>query len=240
MSEPQRATFRSVGPAQGAPAWMASESVAVTAHVFARHVDPEAAAAAAAVVASAPVPEAAAPVREVAPEEEAVVVPRQSRPPSLVPPLPPRPASMPPASAALSDAARALLTARDEIVTDVQDELLALAIEIARAVIDTELDARPELHRRLVGAALDVLGPGVAPRVRVAPETFDAMIAGLGGRSFEVGGRRLELEIDPTLTGAGVVLEAGEARVDGTLEARLASVRAALARARHGATSEAA
>jgi len=223
------ATFRAVGATHALPVWMAQTDVGIAPHSFPRHG------------------RASEPAREIAPPEpdegstsgeHPVVSAPPPRIASIVPPPPP-PAEPTP-DPVLVEAARAFLSARDRALAEAQDELIAMALEIARAVLDIEIDARPELHRRLVTAALEVLGPGTTPRVRVAPEAFDSMVAGLGGRTFEVDGRRLELEIDASLSGNGVVLEAGEARVDGSIEARLSQARVAMARARHGAASEAA
>jgi hypothetical protein len=207
-------------------------------------------------VAAAPVvaaPVVAAPVAPTAPSIRPVaqaVEPATSLPPPAAPSVPPSMSSpsappsslagksIPPApSFALLAAIEGLEAAREELLSSAGDEIVAIAIEVARTLLDAELESRPELHRQLVRTALEVLGPGAAPRVRVSQEAFDSMIAGLGGRSFEEAATRLELEIDPTLSGAGVVLEAGAASVDGRLDTRLSAVRTALTRARREARS---
>jgi hypothetical protein len=138
------------------------------------------------------------------------------------------------ALAALGTATEALGVARAEIIAHAEGELVELAVEIARAILGSELEARPELHRSLVRAALEVLGTEATPRVRLSPEAFDAILTSTGSRAIDAQGQRIELEPDPTLRGAGAVLEAGSASVDGMLDTRLERVRAALLAARRG------
>jgi hypothetical protein len=135
---------------------------------------------------------------------------------------------------ALLEAAEALATARTELLAHAEGELVELAVEIARSILGAELEARPELHRSLVRAGLDVLGGESTPRVRISPESFDAIVTATGSRTLEAHGQRVELEPDPSVRGAGALLDAGSASVDGRLDTRLERVRAALLVARRG------
>jgi len=222
------ATFRTVGAHQTAPSWMLDVPTTTASYAFPRH----GVSAPAPVVVETPVVEAAPVVASLPPPPPSIQ--------SIAPPAPSIPAPPPGPDPRLVEALGSLASAREDVVARTREELVSLATEIARAILEVELTSRPELHRGLLAAALDVLGPGTAPRIRVAPDAFDAMVAGLGGRSCEVGGRRVEIEIDPTLEGNGVVLDAGDARVDASVDARLASVRAALLAARRTANREAA
>jgi flagellar biosynthesis/type III secretory pathway protein FliH len=77
--------------------------------------------------------------------------------------------------------------------------------------------------------------------VRVSPESFDAILTTTGSRAVESHGQRVELESDPSIRGAGALLDAGSASVDARLETRLERVRDALQAARRsGAIGEAA
>ncbi len=230
MSERRTATpaiFRTIGAHQTAPPWMLDVPAPAASYAFPRH----GVSAPAPVAIETPVVETASVVASLPPPPPI---------PSVSPPAPSIPAPPPGPDPRLAEALVALASAREDVVARTREELVSLATEIARAILEVELTSRPELHRGLLAAALDVLGPGTAPRIRVAPDAFDAMVAGLGGRSCEVGGRRVEIEIDPTLEGNGVVLDAGDARVDASVDARLASVRAALLTARRTANREAA
>lgn len=246
-------TFRAVTtPKPAAPAWMVRDDEVVTKAAFPRagaSADPASTASSSHASGSEAPPESGehltpAALEAVSPEpvaaEAAPVV--EARPVSIAPPPriasipPPRLASIPPAAPAgpppaLLEALQALTSARDEAFARTTDEMISLAVDLARVLVDAELESRPELHHTLVRAALDVLGEGASPRIRVAPDAFDAMVASLGGRTFEWHGRRLELEVDHSLTGPGAVLELGDGRVDAMLDSRLASVRAALVRA---------
>ncbi len=241
--------FRAVtAPKAALPTWMVREDELVTKAAFPRagapslasrdELEPEAARSSEAPPESgehlAPAalaePETAPVQAAPAPELPATPAPRlASIPPPRRASIPPAPPAGPPP--ALTDALQALASAREEALARTTDEMLSLAVDLARVLVDAELESRPELHHTLVRAALDVLGEGTSPRIRVAPDAFDAMVASLGGRTFEWHGRRLELEVDHSLTGPGAVLELGDGRVDAMLDSRLASVRAALVRA---------
>lgn len=148
-------------------------------------------------------------------------------------PVPPRETETTPGvPPALTAAIEALTAARAELFAQAEGELVELAVEIARSVLGTELETRPELHRTLVRAALDVLRGESAPRVRLSPEAFDAILAVTGSRVLETQGHHVQLEPDPQLRGAGAVLDGGSASVDGRLDTRLDRVRDALLVAR--------
>jgi hypothetical protein len=136
--------------------------------------------------------------------------------------------------AALIEATEALATARTELLAHAEGELVELAVEIARSILGAELESRPELHRALVRAGLELLGGETTPRVRLSPESFDAILTATGSRTIEAHGQRIELEPDPSVRGAGALLDAGSASVDGRLDTRLERVRAALLVARRG------
>lgn len=135
-------------------------------------------------------------------------------------------------SPGLSVAIEALTAARAELLAVAEGELVELSVEIARSLLGAEIEARPELHRTLVRAALDVLRGESVPRVRLSPEAFDAILGATGSRVLEAHGQRVELEADPELRGAGAVIEGGSSSVDARLETRLERVRDALLVAR--------
>jgi hypothetical protein len=174
------------------------------------------------------VPVSSRPVAE-APHDEAemplVTSPSANDRPSLSAP------AVPPA---LLEAMDALATARGELLAHAEGELVELAVEIARSILGVELETRPELHRALARAAVEVLDGEATPRVRLSPESFDALLTATGSRTLEAHGRRIELEPDSSVRGPGAILDAGSASVDGRLETRLERVRAALLVARRG------
>lgn len=219
MSEARAATFRTVGSAQATPTWMVAPHECVASAAFPRHGVP---------IASPPPAPEPMPEPEPAPTSDVVPSSAAARVPSI--PAPPPVPEIATPDPALLDALAALASAREETIAHLEADVTSLAVDVARALIDAELEARPELHRRLVQSALETLGPGT-PRVRVAQTSYDAMVRALGGPTFQIEGRTLTIEVDPALTGAGVVLETSDARVDGTIESRLAAIRAELARA---------
>ena len=238
MSEPRRVVFRAHAAKAREPAWLAKHEEAVRPLSFPRAHESE--------VAPPSIGPAPLAPKEATPEPASAVL-VSAPPPPLVEPSRasasiPAPYVETPAvpNQAILDAVRALESARAELMAHAEEELSELAIEIARALIDAELEARPQLHRHLIRAALDVLGPGSVPRVRVSHETFDVVIDALGGRSIDAFGHRVELEIDAALSGPGVTVEAGSASVDGMVATRLSRVRTALLAARKSPIEEAA
>lgn len=188
------------------------------------------------------VPEMSLPTFDEEPSRSGVVLmpPEPPAAPRAPTPPPPPPRIPPELEAAMRDAVHGLATARTQLLAEVEDELVGLAVEIARALLGEELSARPDLHRALVRNALTLLGPGETPRVRLSREAHDALVDAFGSSRIEVDGQRLDVIADPTLHGPGAVLDSGASRVDGLVETRLAEVRRALLEARRASDEHAA
>jgi len=162
--------------------------------------------------------------------------------PSAPPPPPPVPSGPPPPDpevlrqrADLAAAVQSLVRAEAARAAQLEERLVGLAIELAEAILEEEIHARPELHRALARAALAPLDPTGAVTIRAGRASHDAMLHALGGSAFEVDGRSARLVLDPALEGAGCVVEVGEARADGRIRQRLDAVRRAHAEGRLGA-----
>lgn len=134
--------------------------------------------------------------------------------------------------AALQDAAGALLRARANVLADVENELLELAVDIATVLVEDELSSRPELHRTLVRAALAAVEPSEALKVRASRATYEALLEAFDSATVEHGARRVQVELDDTVEGLGAVVQSGGARVDGRVQNRIDTLRRALVDAR--------
>jgi hypothetical protein len=134
--------------------------------------------------------------------------------------------------AALSEAASALVRARTGVLSEVESELLELAVDIATVLIEDELASRPELHRSLVRAALAAVEPGEGVKVRASRATYEALLEAFDSATVEHGAHRVQVELDDTVEGLGAVVQSGGARVDGRVGTRIEALKRALIDAR--------
>lgn len=99
---------------------------------------------------------------------------------------------------------------------EVAEELLALAIEIARQVVRGELVARPEILLDVVREALTQL-PHQHAVIYLHPEDASLVRSHLGDALVHTGHRINE---DPQLSRGDCVMEAGSSQLDGTVATR--------------------
>lgn len=153
-------------------------------------------------------------------------------PPPSLPPPPAEPAYPPDELIALAKAASALMKARREILSDVEGELLQLAVDIATVLVEDEIANRPDLHRSLVRSALSSVDPDTDVRVRASRATYEGLLEAFDSATVDSGRGRVQVELDDTLEGLGVVVQAGGATIDGRVHRRLETLRRALVDAR--------
>lgn len=116
----------------------------------------------------------------------------------------------------LAGATDKLERALGDLDSTVADELLALAIELARAVLRQELSARPETLLNVVHEALEQL-PHQHAAIYLNPEDA-ALLRALLGDQLAHGGHRLHE--DPKLARGDCILEAGGTQIDATVAMR--------------------
>jgi flagellar biosynthesis/type III secretory pathway protein FliH len=133
---------------------------------------------------------------------------------------------------AFANAAIELAIARAATLTVLEDQLLDLAIEVASALIERELEAAPELHAALAKAALGSLGDCHQVTLRTSPDGFETICAALGGEEIDVRGVHVQIIADPTIPGLGCVVDGDNVRIDATVSERLRAVRRAFAEER--------
>jgi flagellar assembly protein FliH len=115
--------------------------------------------------------------------------------------------------AALAGKLEAAFTEFDQ---QVGDELLALAIEIARRIVEQSIAAKPEIVADVVRHALAEL-PHQHVNVHLNPEDA-ALIRNLLGEQLAHAGHRIHE--DPSLARGGCLVEGGGSQVDATLRTR--------------------
>lgn len=116
----------------------------------------------------------------------------------------------------------ALVENFDTEMRGLEDEMAAsvarIAVELARQVVRSELDTRPELIARVAHDAVEALQLSARHvRVRVHPDDFDLVHDG-AGRELEA--REAQLIPDAEVARGGVKVDADIASVDATLAAR--------------------
>jgi hypothetical protein len=128
---------------------------------------------------------------------------------------------------AFGSAAIELAIARAATMAVLEGQLLDLAIEVAEALIEREVEADPLLHGALARAALQSLGSSTNVTLRTSADGFDAIVAALGGTDVEVRGVRVQIVSDPAIPGLGCVVDGDSVRVDASVGERLRAVRRA-------------
>lgn len=107
----------------------------------------------------------------------------------------------------------------------VQDELVQLAVAIARQVVQRELTTQPEQIRDVVTQALAALPAGNRQvRVHLHPEDAHLLVEHLDAHD----GVSWKIIEDASLTRGGCVVDTGATRIDARLETRLQDILARL------------
>lgn len=119
-------------------------------------------------------------------------------------------------AARIGKAANELDQALQEFDQQVADELLALAVEIARQVVRKEITARPEVILEIVNEALTYL-PHQHAAIHLNPEDASLVRSYLGDVLTHAGHRILE---EPTLKRGDCLLEAGGSQIDASTATR--------------------
>ena len=127
-----------------------------------------------------------------------------------------------PSRQAAENAAHQLSTLREDLTSRTQESVLALALAVARRVMEQELQARPEYVAELVEKALGHFPLDHKVRVRVNPKDL-AFITGdtLDQMPGEKVSREVRWTPDDTVAPGGCIVEGPEHVVDGRLDSAL-------------------
>jgi hypothetical protein len=245
MSEAKPFAFPRLEPAAATPEWIEAGGAGKI-RTLLQHLSGEQPAA----NDSAPNPPHAEPPRQYEPPQQAFEAPIEE--PRVLSRLPPPPtvgslipgarSNPPPANdtgralneraEAFANAAVELAIARAATITVLEDQLLDLAIEVASALVERELEAAPELHAALARAALASLGDCSHVTLRTSHDGYQTICSAFGGEEVDVRGVRVHVIADDTIPGLGCVLDGENVRVDATVSERLRAVRRAFAEER--------
>lgn len=126
-----------------------------------------------------------------------------------------------PAVEALGGAAESLHAVQAAVRAEAEEALLAMAIAVAREIVQRELEQDPELLRELIRRATTILPMEQTLEIRLNP----ADLKSLGGdlEMHAAGGRRLDVQWvpDPSLDRGGYVIETPQRIVDANLDEQL-------------------
>lgn len=148
-----------------------------------------------------------------------------TRPPTAAPPPP---ALTPAEQQAYVHAALEVASLRARVLAQAEAQLLELAVAIAESILERQIERDPSLYAALARAAVAALGDTRSAKLRVGRIGFRAIADLHGEEPVEVDGVRVELVLDNSLEGLGVIAESGAGKVDGRLNERLGAVLRAL------------
>jgi flagellar biosynthesis/type III secretory pathway protein FliH len=127
-----------------------------------------------------------------------------------------------PSRQAAENAANQLSTLREDLTSRTQESVLALALAVARRVMEQEIQAKPEYVAELVEKALGHFPLDQKVRVRINPKD----LAFLTGEALDqMPGEKVSREVrwtpDETVAPGGCIVEGPEHVVDGRLDSAL-------------------
>jgi flagellar assembly protein FliH len=128
------------------------------------------------------------------------------------------------ACAAVGAAAGELATRETASVEAVEDEVAAIAFELARAILGRELEVATAPGAAAVARALSLAPPRQPVTVRLHPDD----LAVLGDPAALAPGREVIAIPDPSVTPGGCLVESGGALIDARVEPALERVRQAM------------
>ena len=118
---------------------------------------------------------------------------------------------------------------RQKIIAGSEDEIIHLAMAVARKVISNELVANPESIVEIVKRAIQKVTDRDEVSVRVNPENLDTTISAQDEISQSVKGiRKFKVLADPSVALGGCVVETPNGNVDARIERQLEEIEQAL------------
>lgn len=113
---------------------------------------------------------------------------------------------------------------RDSLVGSAQNELLALAVTLARRIVVAELSLRPEIIVDMVAEALQQLRPGADPAVHAHPDDLERLAEpGLTPRRRQLPGS-VEFVPDTTLEPGEFVIKSRHGQIEGKRQREFAEL----------------
>lgn len=125
---------------------------------------------------------------------------------------------------AAREALEQVVSERERVFSDCREQLIGLALEVARALLARELEASPDIVADMAERALAMVRESDRCVIRVHPR--DVMVVEERRRELRraaSGVRRMDVVGDETLEPGEIVVDADRGQVDGTIAARLST-----------------
>lgn len=121
--------------------------------------------------------------------------------------------------ALLREAHTQVTAAHHAVATHTEGELIELAIAVAKQVVQSEIEARPDAMVLIVKAALEAVGSRKVMAVRVNPGDYELLAEHRGDLLGSLESARLVS--DPAISSGGCLIEVETGLIDARLESQL-------------------
>lgn len=116
-------------------------------------------------------------------------------------------------------------TLRDEMVRQTEQQLVQLALAIARRVLHREASIDPELAAALAHVALERLGPSSPAVIRLHPDDYGTVT---GHQADLWNGRAVKVMPDPAVARGGCLVESDFGYIDASVDAQVNEIARAM------------
>ncbi len=113
---------------------------------------------------------------------------------------------------------------RAQLIAEAEPDVVGVAVEVARKIIHSEVQTRPDIMHGLVSEALKRVTAQDGIRVRIHPDTIRLLGDTLRQVGASYANRGLEIVPDASIERIGLVVETRRGTVDGRLETQLERV----------------
>ena len=107
------------------------------------------------------------------------------------------------------------------LIAEAEPDVIGVAVEIARRIIHSEVQARPDVIQEMVSRALQRVSAQDGIRVRLNPETMRQLGDNLRRAAASYADRGIEVVGDESVERVGVIVDTRRGTVDGRLETQL-------------------
>jgi len=116
---------------------------------------------------------------------------------------------------------------RGEVMQESEQELVELALAIARKVIDLKLEEERKLIVNIARQALARAAQSREITLRVNPDDYDEVISAQGNLDIPVW-QKVDIEADPAVEAGGCVIDTGSGLINAQIDRQMAEIREAL------------
>jgi flagellar assembly protein FliH len=130
-------------------------------------------------------------------------------------------ASVDPALRALEGIVQRLQAAEAEFAQERERNLTAVALVVARKLVQQEIEVRPEVLQTLVNRAIELVPAGTVTEVRMNPADLEALVPGIEQLALENRAPAVQWVGDPQLSRGSFMVDSPTRIVDGRVDTAL-------------------